>query len=368
MSPLPLWSGAYAMLSVMSSPAWDKATQQVYVGSDDGNLWAVKPTGFPEWKYATQSYVRSSPTVDRGTVYVGSFDADFYAVSTAEGEPKWKVSMGAPVLSSAAVSSDGGLVVIGSDNKNVSALASADGALKWSFQTNGSVQATPTITTIENEEVALVACADTASPHNYMYAIALGTGELRWSFLVPKSQGPAGPVSGAVVSTAAVADGYAYFGSNDHSLFKLDASTGALIWQAQTGDGVDSSPVVADGKVFVGSNDYNVYAFDASDGTVLWKYRTGGVVYSSPTVGPDGTVYVGSVDASLYALHPADGSVLWSYSVSTASHPLPSGLGIHSSPTLDDAGRTVYVGADDGYLYAVWTADGTLRFRCSLLS
>ncbi len=37
-------------------------------------------------------------------------------------------------------------------------------------------------------------------------------------------------------------------------------------------------------------------------GTVLWEFETGGGVYSSPAIGSDGTVYVGSDDGKLYAI------------------------------------------------------------------
>jgi outer membrane protein assembly factor BamB len=37
-------------------------------------------------------------------------------------------------------------------------------------------------------------------------------------------------------------------------------------------------------------------------GTMSWSFRTGNYVSSSPAIGPDGTVYVGSDDGNLYAL------------------------------------------------------------------
>ena len=36
-------------------------------------------------------------------------------------------------------------------------------------------------------------------------------------------------------------------------------------------------------------------------GTVLWEFETGGGVHSSAAIGSDGTVYVGSDDGKLYA-------------------------------------------------------------------
>jgi len=52
--------------------------------------------------------------------------------------------------------------------------------------------------------------------------------------------------------------------------------------------------------VYVGSYDQNVYALNASTGSLLWKYTTNSDVPSSPAVA-NGMVYVGSDDGNLYA-------------------------------------------------------------------
>ena len=44
---------------------------------------------------------------------------------------------------------------------------------------------------------------------------------------------------------------------------------------ATTGAGVWSSPAVANGIVYVGSRDHKVYAFDATSGAVVWTATTG---------------------------------------------------------------------------------------------
>jgi outer membrane protein assembly factor BamB len=51
-----------------------------------------------------------------------------------------------------------------------------------------------------------------------------------------------------------------------------------------------------------GSDDHNLYALDAVSGQNHWSFQTGGKVQSSPTV-VDGIVYVGSDDGKLYAIY-----------------------------------------------------------------
>ncbi|MDZ7689001.1 MAG: PQQ-binding-like beta-propeller repeat protein [Halobacteriales archaeon] len=59
---------------------------------------------------------------------------------------------------------------------------------------------------------------------------------------------------------------------------------GRLLWRFETGNSVNSSPTVADGTVYVGSNDNSMYALDAETGDELWRFETEGSVFSSPTV------------------------------------------------------------------------------------
>jgi outer membrane protein assembly factor BamB len=92
-----LWTGATGG-AVRSSPALDGNT--VYVGSDDGMLYAVDPAGAtgcsvspntcsPLWTAATGGAVVSSPTVVNAIVYVGSNDGRVYAFNTGDGSPVW---------------------------------------------------------------------------------------------------------------------------------------------------------------------------------------------------------------------------------------------------------------------------------------
>jgi eukaryotic-like serine/threonine-protein kinase len=84
---------------------------------------------------------------------------------------------------------------------------------------------------------------------------------------------------------------------------------------------------------------------------VLWKYKTGDKVLSSPAVS-DGIVYVGSNDGYVYALDAKDGSLKWKYG---------TGDGVYSSPAVFDG--TVYLGSYDGYVYALDAKDGKLKWK-----
>lgn len=84
---------------------------------------------------------------------------------------------------------------------------------------------------------------------------------------------------------------------------KKTAINGSKVWEfADPSGNVFSSPTVVDGTVYVGSDDSSLYAVDAADGSKVWEFTDpSDHVRSSPTV-VDGTVYVGSNDNSLYAV------------------------------------------------------------------
>jgi outer membrane protein assembly factor BamB len=186
-------------------------------------------------------------------------------------------------------------------------------------------------------------------------------------------------VTGAAVeSTPAVANGVVYVGSNDSKLYAFPSSLNGTcsgspticppVWTAATGGPVGSSPAVVGGVVYVGSNDGKLYAFDAAGGattctgtpttcTPLWTATTGGPVGSSPAV-VGGVVYVGSNDGKLYAFDAAGGATTCTGTpkVCTPLWTAATADAVFSSPAV--VGGVVYVGSNDGKLYAFDAAGG----------
>ncbi|MGW1844562.1 outer membrane protein assembly factor BamB family protein [Streptomyces sp. NPDC001966] len=128
----------------------------------------------------------------------------------------------------------------------------------------------------------------------------------------------------------------------------------SLRWRYTTGDAVTSSPTVAGGVVYVGSDDRSVYALDAATGKKKWAFATGRKVEAAPTVA-GGVVYAGSLDNTVYALDAATGTKKWAYA---------AGHAVRSAPAV--AGRVVYVGSDSGVL-ALDTATGDQKWRFDTL-
>ena len=84
---------------------------------------------------------------------------------------------------------------------------------------------------------------------------------------------------------------------------------------------------------------------------VKWTFHTHGEINSTPAI-VDGVVYVGSNDGHLYAIDQQTGTQKWAFATEAR---------IPSSPAVDHG--LVYFGSYDGNFYAVDTATGKLRWK-----
>ena len=268
---------------VISSPA--VANGMVFVGSTDGNLYAVDlESGTQKWKLFTGVRVTSSPAVENGVVYFGSYSGRFYAVDAASGKLKWKFqtegekrfegkhlhgsepaaeTMPDPFdfyLSSPALWS--GAVYFGSGDGNVYALDAATGTLKWKFHTGDVVHASPAI----SDGTLFIGSWD-----SYFYALDATTGKEKWRFKTGEDHNIYNQVG--IQSSAAVMDGVVYFGCRDSNFYALDARTGEKKWAFNNkGSWVITSPAVQDGKVYFATSDTAmVYALDAKTGAPIFS-------------------------------------------------------------------------------------------------
>ncbi|MFC2006008.1 PQQ-binding-like beta-propeller repeat protein [Chloroflexota bacterium] len=323
---------------ISSSPVID-TDGTVYIGTYDSNLFAVSSNGSLKWVFNTSgSYINSTPAISSdGTIYFGTTSGGLFSINP-DGTENWR--FGVFFKSSPVIASDGTIYVGSSDGSPETEALYAinpNGTPKWSYilpVTGGSkMYSSPAIA--DNGTIYFGSWSD-----NKLSAVS-SNGSLQWS---SNSLG-----SGRIYSSPAIgADGTIYIGSTDKHLHAINPD-GSIKWSFPTGDEVNSSPAIAlDGTIYVGSDDNNLYAINP-DGTEKWSYTTRARVSSSPVIGADGTVYVGSGespagyrDDSLYAISP-DGTLKWK---------IKTGGSIWHSPAVAADG-TIYVGANDGKVYAI---------------
>jgi outer membrane protein assembly factor BamB len=307
---------------IESSPAVG-ADGTIYVGSNDGNLYAVRPDGTQRWRYPTGGRVRSSPALGvDGTIYVGSDDDYLHAVFP-DGNRRWRFPALGDVRSSPRVAADG-TIYVGSDNTRVYAVR-PDGTKRWEFKAGKAVRSS-----------AAVAPGGTiyiGSEDGKLYALN-PDGTKKWDYTA---------LSGVTGSPAIGPDGTVYFTSFDGHVRALNPNSGVLKFAYFAFSPFTTSPAIApDGSIVVGDNLGFVHALTSS-GTERWEFPTNGLVFSSAAIGADNVAYIGATDGRLYAIDVATGTQRWT---------VPTGGEVDSSPAIG-ANGTVYVGSLDNRLYSI---------------
>lgn len=379
---------------VVSSPAW--ADGVLYVGSDDGQLYAIDATtGRQRWMHRTGGPVPSSPVVAGGRVFVLSYDGRLHALDARSGELLWKFATGGErrfegkglngmqprtqtfadpfdVYLSSPVA-DGGTVYFGSSDGQVYALDAASGTLRWQQRVSDDVlHATPAL----DQGRLFIGGFD-----GRFHALDAATGRVLWQHqagvdpLMHNQQG--------FQSSPVVAGGVVYTGCRDAHVYAFDAATGAMKWKFPTGTSwVNSTPAVQDGRVhFATSDTALLHAVDAASGQPIWQQQGPAYMFAPPALA-GGLLLQGVLNGSLQARDRATGDLLWEFQTeaSRRNHgwvltptrgfnaPLLFPNGWHDTMAIGAkaqfsvgaffgaplvVGRTVYVGSADGRVYAL---------------
>ncbi len=325
----------------------------VYELNKDGNLYALdENTGKEVWQYKGPGPLMfpGNPTVADGKIYATTGQAATYGDvnSTSEfacldaytGQLIWKLPIEAFAPRESVAIAYGNLYIIPGDvTKAVDSISSDEYATInqiWAFGTRDwpMWRHDPAHTGVGQ-----------SGPANLT---------LRWNFTT----------GGAVVSSPSVANGIAYFGSQDKNIYAVDARSGSFIWKFTTGNRIASSPAAVNGRVYSGTDDGYVYCLNAYNGSQIWKTFAGGDIpadfnaavklRSSPMV-VGGYVYVGALDNKTYCLNANDGNVTWTYQT--------QGYIISSPAVGDDA---VYITSQEptsGALYKLNAYNGSLIWK-----
>jgi eukaryotic-like serine/threonine-protein kinase len=131
----------------------------------------------------------------------------------------------------------------------------------------------------------------------------------------------------SIESSAAIADGTVYVGSQSGELIALDLQKGAVRWKYRAKEAIgESSPCVGNGVVYVGDLSGTLHAVNARDGNGIWTYKTGSEIKSSPVLVED-RILVGSYDEHLYCLSARKGELIWKFKSEGPVHCTPGVLG-----------------------------------------
>jgi polyvinyl alcohol dehydrogenase (cytochrome) len=218
--------------------------------------------------------------------------------------------------------------------------------------------------------------------------------KLKWAFAFPDTS--------TLRSQPAVYRGRIFVGSQDGSIYALDAASGCAHWtttvQSQVRSGITVGEITGNPAIFFGDSAGYVYALDAASGKQLWRMRPeehGASTMTATPVFHQGRLYVGAASreealsvspgyacctfrGSESALDAATGKVVWKrYMIPEAAKQRgktktgavvfgPSGVGVWTAPTLDPERDTMYVTTGDNYSEpATSLSDAVVALRMS---
>jgi outer membrane protein assembly factor BamB len=178
-----------------------------------------------------------------------------------------------------------------------------------------------------------------------VFAVDANNGNMLWRF-------PAQADGGKSFYAAPVkADSAIIVGDYSNTIYSLNPSSGAQIWEFQREQGhFVASPQVINDTILAPSSDNNLYALD-KNGRLRWSFKTNNVLWAQP-VSDGQLVYLPAMDHNLYALRLSDGSKVWSADL---------GGSMLNAPVLMD--RVLYIDTLDGQVYAVSAQDGKVLWN-----
>lgn len=303
---------------IRSTPAIENGI--VYIGSYDNNLYALNVSGGDFlWKYPTEGGIVSRPVVYDGNVYFGSEDGRMHVVSARSGKILWSYFTDRAVRSSPRICE--GHVFIGSDDQNLHAVNALTGRRAWRTDLAAPIRSTAWV---EGDAILV------GTEGGEMVCLDLG-GSIRWRFRAKR----------AITSSPYVSHGVVYFGGVDWNVYALDLKTGFVVWRNRLGRAIISSPVFAENQLFIGCTDSFIYSLDAKTTREVWKFETGHQVTGSPVIYKD-SLYCGSVDGFVYCLEYRTGRLRWKFKTDGP---------ITGTPAVAD--DTIFIGSNDHRIYAL---------------
>ncbi len=143
-------------------------------------------------------------------------------------------------------------------------------------------------------------------------------------------------------------------------LKSFDRTTGNVNWYIPVANGVEAGVVVIKDRLFFGGNDGQFYSASVSTGDIIWTFPTRSETLSVPVI-DEGIVYFLAGNNVLYALDASNGKQLWLYSRAD-----PSAISVRAGATPTVKSGVVYAGFSDGYVVALNSKSGSVRWEKQL--
>lgn len=279
-----------------------------------------------EWTFEAGKFLKSSPVVGKGKIFLGGPTGNFYAIDAKTGKVIWQAEAGIGVDAPALLHS--GRVLVGTKDGWLICFDQASGQRIWAYETLGEIVGAPnhTFHPVNKKSLIVVGSYD-----NFLHCVDGESGRLVWKF----------ETMNYINGTPAIWNDQAVvFGGCDAQLYVVSLRDGKLIRQVDLGAPIASSVSVRDSTGYVGNMDKAVQAIGLDKGEILWNYQPKNFPYFSSPAVTEKWVIIGGRDKGLHAIDRSTGKPHWRYSARGR---------IDGSPVI--AGEKVVVGSMDGNLF-----------------
>ncbi len=309
---------------LIGSPAVD-CSGNVYIGAENGKLYAINRWGRLLWTHSTGGPICSSPVIlientftpppwrcghwkQSLRIYVGSQDGSLYALEQ-DGSELWSfetdgasAAVTGSVFASPVIAPDGNLYVAGVYDPNLYAIDSNDGSIKWSCtlpnpMTPQNKRPWPFTSPVVTAADGTVYISPLFNPE--LYAIDPNDGNIIWS--VDLSD-PAYSCRYAWSEPALGPDGTIYVSFDDPYLKAVNPD-GTIKWTTKLGEmGGFTLTVGGNGLIYAASDDAHLYVVDPNGEQISVFEGDGGLSFPTITIGR--TIIVGDADNAVWAISP----------------------------------------------------------------
>ncbi len=281
----------------------------LYVTTGFGEVRAMDPrTGNLYWTKTFDGPITGAPTVADGRVFVVSRDDNAFALDAKTGNTLWEAQGvgGVGLFGGASPAVDGSLVVIPFSSGEVLGLVTRNGLQVWGTAITGGRRGLVrnSINDISGDPVIDGGTVYASNQSGRTISLNRETGERNWT-ISEGSYGPAWPVGGSV-----------FLLSDEGALIRVEAATGALVWEQRLPEYVPKGgwfgpgektqaiphygPILAGSRLWVASADGLLRAFDPSRGTPLGSVPLPGGAGAPPAIA-GGVMYIVNQDGDLLA-------------------------------------------------------------------
>lgn len=277
-----------------------------------------------EWVKRPSTAIGNTIIVVDSIIYFGCMDGRIYAIDVATGLKKklWKVS----VEATCAYNKQHLLIARRYGKETLYSLNLATNKYDWRINASD----------IATEPLIVGEWIYVASLYKQIDRYSFDTGSKSWTFKTEE----------LLHSSPALDDNILVVGSDDGTVYALNAETGKLVWKYKTGACIYATPVIKNGVVFIGSFDTYLYALDLYKGKLHWKFKTDGRIYHGGAIFDDHLIF-GSNDYNVYCLNAETGKLNWKFAAQSI---------ISTSPAISN--KKVFIGSNDHHYYCLDLASG----------